>query len=355
MKRFAVWFALCALVFSSLIFIVDLMSIFRRASTLPNIRTNLIIKMGLMRMPYLFENVEPIVILIATMLCVWSLNRRNELIIIKSVGGSFRQILLPMVLLGFALGALNVFAVNPVSRFLINRYEVLETRYLQQNDQQYLISENGIWTRLVEKNHSRIYRIGSINRDTGELTSISILFFDIDGLQLRRRVDAHSGYLDGNGKIVLNKGWLIVPGEVPKEFTSRRISSLLKQKDLEERYLNPKLLSFWQIPSVIRLLEKSGLTTSAYNLYWHAALARIFWLMGMILAGGIFLMRPLREGGLLWKCALTMFAGFFLFTFREVTLAMGLSGTLPVYISAWAPVGLSWFLPLALLIHEEDG
>lgn len=355
MKRFLAWLATTAFVFSALVFILDLMSIFRRASTLPDLRTSLIVKMGLLRMPFLFEQIAPIVVLIATMVCVWSLNRKNELVVIKSTGGSFRQILLPMIGVGFLMGLLDLGIMNPAARFMMKRYEVLENRYLQQNDQQFLISENGIWTRLIETNHSRVYRIGAINRDTGQLSDVSILFFDKKGLALERRIDAVSGNFDPKGYMRLKQGWDITPGSEPKGFQHLKIQSQLQQKDIEERYLNPKLLSFWQMPGVIQLLDKSGISTDSYHLYWHATLARLVWMLGMILAGSMFLMRPLREGGLMRSCFLTLGIGIFLFIFREIVLAMGLSGTLPVYISAWVPAALSWFLPLALLIHEEDG
>ncbi len=274
---------------------------------------------------------------------------------IKATGGSFRQILLPMIGVGFVLGLFDLTIMNPAARFMMKRYEILESRYLQQNDQQFLISENGIWTRLIETNHSRVYRIGAINRDTGQLSDISILFFDKDGLALERRIDATSGKFDTNGYLRLNQGWDVTLGGEPMSFQQLKIHSQLQQKDIEERYLNPKLLSFWQIPGVIQLLDRSGISTDSYRLYWHATLARLIWALGMILTGAMFLMRPLREGGLLRSCVLTLGIGLFLFIFRELVLAMGLSGTLPIYISAWVPAGFSWFLPLALLIHEEDG
>ena len=355
MKRFTLWFMVIAGVFATLVFLVDLMSIFRRAALLPNIRTMLVIKMGLLRVPYLFEQIAPIVMLIATMLCLWSLNRRNELIIIKAVGGSFRQIMLPLVAVGMLMGAVDLVLLNPLSRFMVKRFEFLEARYLQHNDQQFLVSENGIWTRLTEGDSSRIYRIASINRNTGVLTGVSVLFFDPDGLTLHKRIDAETGRLDGHGKLSLAKGWIVSPTDVPHSFDRTTIPSELQQKDIEERYLNPKLLSFWQIPDVIHLLEKSGITVDAYTLYWHASLARVFWLLGMILAGGVFMMSPLREGGLVFKSLITLGGGFFLFTLREVSLAMGLSGSLPILASAWIPVGVCWFLPLGMLIHKEDG
>ncbi|USO01816.1 MAG: LptF/LptG family permease [Alphaproteobacteria bacterium] len=355
MMNFIRWFCVIGTAFATLIFLVDVMSIFRRAVLLPHISTLLVIKMGLLRVPYLFEQVAPIVMLVATMVCLWSLNRRNELVIIKAIGGSFRQIMLPFLLVGIVIGAVDLVLLNSLSRFMVKRFEFLEARHLQHGDQQFLASENGIWTRLIEENNSRIYRIASINRKTGVLRGISVLFFDRAGVTLHKRIDAELGQLDGYGALNLAKAWIVSPASPPYYVETISVQSKLQQKDIEERYLNPKLLSFWQIPKIIHLLEKSGIIVDAYSLYWHASLARVFWMLGMILAGGIFLMHPLREGGVMTKSLLTLGAGFFLFTFREISLAMGLSGVLPIQASAWIPVGVSLFLPLGMLIHKEEG
>ena len=70
---------------------------------------------------------------------------------------------------------------------------------------------------------------------------------------------------------------------------------------------SPETMSFWDLPSFIRLLEVSGFSTQRHRLYFNALLARPFLLCAMVLVFafvGIYLLRSTRSGGgsAIWLC-----------------------------------------------------
>lgn len=353
LRRISLWFFVVSAIASFLIFILDISDILRRAADLPHLKWNLIIRMAFLKLPYIYCQMLPFILLFSALLCLWMLNRTRELTVLKASGASFRQILLPFVVCATIVSFLDLGMFNPISRFMWSRYMNMDARYLQQQDQQFLVSEQGIWMRLIEGT-PRIYRIDKLNRDTGELQNVSILNFTKDGLQLRSYYEARSAHIL-NKKIHLKNVWVIRKQGLPVFHEHLILATLLNQKDLEDRYLNPRYLSIWKIIDLIQLLEKSGLNNDEYYLHLNAEIARFFWMISMMLIAGIFMMRPPREAKNYQLTAQALFLAFILYVMKDFLYAMGLSGRLPIFLATWAPVAVNYMLPLSLLMHYEDG
>ena len=78
-------------------------------------------------------------------------------------------------------------------------------------------------------------------------------------------------------------------------------------------------------------------------------------LCAMVLIAATFSLRLTRRGGTGLLVVGGLFAGFFLFFMTDVVLALGMSGSIPVILAAWAPAGVFTLLGLAMLLHLEDG
>jgi lipopolysaccharide export system permease protein len=50
-----------------------------------------------------------------------------------------------------------------------------------------------------------------------------------------------------------------------------------------------------------------------------------------------------------------IFSGFVIYFVSDLVAALGLSGSIPVIMAAWAPVGISILLGTVLMLHLEDG
>jgi lipopolysaccharide export system permease protein len=75
----------------------------------------------------------------------------------------------------------------------------------------------------------------------------------------------------------------------------------------------------------------------------------------MVLLAAAFSLRHVRHGGTLTLVATGVAAGFALFILNKLVIMLGMSGTLPVVLAAWAPTGIAWMLGAAALLHLEDG
>ena len=75
----------------------------------------------------------------------------------------------------------------------------------------------------------------------------------------------------------------------------------------------------------------------------------------MVLIAAAFSLRLTRRGGTALLVAGGVAAGFLFYLMTDIVLALGLSGSVPATLAAWAPAGISTLLGLALLFHLEDG
>ena len=75
----------------------------------------------------------------------------------------------------------------------------------------------------------------------------------------------------------------------------------------------------------------------------------------MVLIAATFSLRLTRRGGTGLLVLGGLIAGFLLFFLTDVVLALGMSGSIPVILAAWAPAGVFTLLGLAMLLHLEDG
>lgn len=353
-RRFWLYLVAASAIAAFLILILDISDLLRRSSHLSHVSWSVIFRIALLKMPYFYSQMLPFVVLFTAIFYLWILNRKRELTVLKASGASFRQILLPSLCAVYTLAFVDLAILNPLSRLLWSRHMALDSRYLQQQDQQFLVSEQGIWMRLVEDNHPRMYRIDRLNRDSGDMHNITILIFNKQGLRIHKQYHAQSGTLD-NGNLNLTHVWEVTRDGLPIYHETLLVPSKLRKKDLEDRYLNPRYLSIWKILEIIKLMRKSGLNPDEYWLHFHAELARFFWLASMILIAGVFMMSPPRESKSLTQSLKTLLAAFALVSLKDFLFALGLSGRLPLYLAAWSPVAIHYMLAVSLLLHYEDG
>ena len=91
-------------------------------------------------------------------------------------------------------------------------------------------------------------------------------------------------------KAVLNQNvWDLFDAKIfyadskPKDFPKVNISTFLTQEEISERIAEPESVSFWNLPSIIKLTEKAGLPAYRYTLQFHTILSLPLLLTSMVL------------------------------------------------------------------------
>jgi len=348
------FFALFTL-FLLLIFLFDCVELMRRAASKPDIVFADLIELAVLKLPHMGQKIFPFAIMFGGMIAFWQLNRHHELVVARAAGVSAWQFLLPVLLLAFSLGAIQVMLLNPIASQTLSRYERLESLKFKGRESLLAISDSGLWLRQSNGTDQSVVYATNVLQDGIDVELRNVTVFIYEGAdRFVERIDAQSAELEDGF-------WHIKNAQVrrPEEPTLTE-SDLWLETDLtvgkiQDSFAPPETMSFWDLPGFIRILEESGFSATRHRLHWHALLASPFLMCAMVLIAATFTLRTNRRGGTTMIIAGGAMTGFVLYFFSDVVFAMGLSDSIPATLAAWTPAGVTLMMGLATLLHLEDG
>jgi lipopolysaccharide export system permease protein len=239
------------LIFFSLGF---LMNLFEEINFFKNFNIGLStpLTLALLFTPNLLYSFFPFVILISGMWFFLKIKKTDELTAINISGKSNFSIILIPSFLSVILGIFFITSVNPISSFMIKKYETIKGAY--EEDLNYLaaITENGIWIREKDSTKNSIIRAAKLYGNY--LEEVTIYEFDKDN-DFIRRVEAETADITSlkwnlkNVIIFRNDG----------AFSSGNIEnisyvSLYNIEKIKTLFSNLDTISFWSINKEIELL-----------------------------------------------------------------------------------------------------
>jgi lipopolysaccharide export system permease protein len=353
-RQFLGWCGGVFLALLSIVFLLDYVELIRRSGSKPDATLLVLLEMALLKQPFMAQQIMPFVILFGTMLAFWRLTRSNELVVARAAGVSVWQFLAPPLSAAAVIGVLMVTIFNPIASVMQASYQRLDDRILRSNDEQMTLSRTGLWLRQSDNDGNQsIVHADRYLADARALDGVTMLFI-ADDSKLARRIDARQAKLDA-GEWQVTDGTLWRPSEPMQSFEHVSVPTNLTPVKIEDSFAAPETMSFWELPSFIRLLENSGFSALRHQLYFDALLARPLLFAAMVLIAASFSLRMQRRGGATMMIASGVAAGFALYFVSDVVFALGLSATIPVSLAAWAPAGVSCLLGISLLLHLEDG
>jgi lipopolysaccharide export system permease protein len=347
------WMLIVTLAIGSVIAIFDFTELFRRVATKNTVDVPLMLKMLALRFPLHIQEILPFIVLFAAIMTFWRLNRSSELIVMRASGLSIWQILFPMISLALVIGIGDLVFFSPFSAKLMNRYEVLENKFLNDRSSHFAIAETGLWLKEQYQKENRIIRVGHIDFDNKLLYNVTLYHFNPDN-QLEQRLDANIASLD-HQILKLKNVWRIKPGSVAQKIEKEQYHTSLNLQNIRDSFADPKTLPFWSLLYYSHLMEQSGLSGQRYLIHWHSLLAKCIWLAVMIVLAATFSLNPLRSKQAPLMLGLGVIASFILYFFRDMSTAMGLAGTIPSMLAAWAPTGVTALFAATKLLYSEDG
>ncbi len=353
-REFTIWCGGVFVAMLSIVFLLDYIELIRRSGSRPEATLVVLFEMALLKQPYMAQQIMPFVILFGTMMAFWRLTRSHELVVARAAGVSVWQFLAPPLSVGFIIGVVMVGVFNPIASVMQASYERLDDRVLKSGDDQLTLTRTGLWLRQSDEDgrHSIVHADSYLN-DAQTLRGVTMLFLAGES-KLDKRIDAAEARL-GDGEWLLTDATVWRPAEPLQSFARIEVPTNLTASKIQDSFAAPETMSFWELPSFIRLLEGSGFSALRHRLYFDALLARPLLFAAMVLIAASFSLRMQRRGGTSAMIAGGVASGFALYFLSDVVFALGLSATIPVPLAAWTPAGVSCLLGASLLLHLEDG
>lgn len=352
-RQFTVSFLLWITVLLTMIYLVDSLELIRRASNRPDVSFSQIAAMSFFQLPEVGQRLFQFAILFSSLFTFWRLTRTSELVVLRAVGVSAWQFLLPVVIAAAAIGVVKVTVVNHFGSFLSARYEEMDNTLLRGKTNAIDVLAGGLWLRQGSGDNYTIIHARNVDTASWRLRDVSI-FFMANSDELTGRLDASDAALvDANWEV--HNGWLNKPDQ-PKAFVETlSIPTDITPDKIEDSVRTPNSLSFWDIPHYIQTMEATGFSSVRLRLQYLALLADPFLFAGLVLIAAAAALRQTRRGGTILVISIGVVAAFGLFFLDDVVHALGVNETIPLALAAWTPAGLSLLGGVAALLYLEDG
>lgn len=352
-RNFLKWFFVVSFAVMTIIVLVDISELLRKSASKPDVNFKILLQILIFKFPSLIQRVLPFITFFSSILTFWMLNRSQELTIIRAAGLSIWQTLMPLIGVSFLVGGIDLLLVNPISSKMLSYYNQLDDFHFHGKKESFTVSETGLWMREIKKDQHLFFHIKKINLEKKLFNEIKITVFDSKN-HFIESISSESGTLN-KGNISLKSVWNVRPHQLPQHYKEMDFPTTITFDTIRSTGVTPASISFWRLPRAAQILESSGISGLKYVLYWHALLSRWGLLAAMVILAASCSLRSLRQQGTIYLMVIGAIVAFLLYFLRDITYALGLSGKLPIILSAWLPFAISMIIGVTVLLYSEEG
>jgi lipopolysaccharide export system permease protein len=342
-------FAVCC----ALIYMIDMVELLRMSRKATNLSMGGLMYIGLLRLPAFTEILLAFAVMVGSIGALLSLNRKSELIVMRAGGMSVWQFLAPGLIVVLVLGVAAVTLYNPMAAWARSEAERLIGLHFGQEASLLSTSGSDSWLRQDGADGQSIITAASSSNQGLQLAGVVVYQFDRDG-RFVERVDAAKASL-GNGAWELTNATVSRPGQEAVQHGRYSISTYLTRERVSDALGSEISVSFWQLPSLIEVAERTGLSAARYRMQYAMLTSRPALLLTMVILAATVSLRSFRSGGIQTMVLTGMVGGIGFFLLTEVSRQIGLAGLVSPTTAVWMPICLAVFVSLNVLLHQEDG
>jgi len=352
-KRFLLAIAAAFAVCAALIFMIDMVELLRLSRRASDLTVPMLLWIALLRLPAYTEILLAFAVLVGGIAALLSLNRKSELTVMRSGGMSVWQFLAPGILVSLLLGVFATTLFNPLAAHARSVAERLVADAFGQEASLLAPSGEGSWLR-QDGTDGQSVMTARASADQGlALATVIVFQFDPAG-RFVERIDAERAIL-ADGYWELQNAVVSRPGRDPETYGTYTLSTYLTRERVGEALGSESAVSIWQLPALIEVAEKAGLSAARYKMQYALLVSRPALLVAMVILAATVSLKSFRSGGIQTMVLTGMVGGIGFFLLTEVSRQIGLAGLVSATAAAWLPIVLALLVSLTVLLHQEDG
>jgi lipopolysaccharide export system permease protein len=352
-KRFLVSIVGAFVVCACLIFMIDMIELLRMSRRAKDLSLTMLLWMGLLRLPAFSELLLAFAVLVGSIGALLSLNRRSELTVMRSAGMSVWQFLRPGLVVTLFLGVMAVTVYNPVAASARAEAEQLIAEVLGAEAGLLAGSGEKSWLRQDGADGQSVMNAQASSNQGLSLAGLIAFQFDPAGHFLER-IDAERAVLQ-DGFWELHRATVSRPLKEPEFFNTYSVSTHLDRARVGDAFGSEIAISFWQLPDLIEVSEKAGLSASKYRMQYALLVSRPGLMLAMVVLAATVSLRSFRGGGIQTMVLTGMVGGIGFFLLAEVSRQVGAAGYLSPALAVGVPISIALLVSLTVLLHQEDG
>jgi len=352
-KRFLLAIAAAFAVCAALIFMIDMIELLRLSRRATDLSMSALLWIALLRLPAYTEILLSFAVLVGSIAALMSLNRKSELTVMRAGGMSVWQFIGPGVSVALLLGIVATTLFNPLAAHARSIAERLVAEAFGQEASLLAASGEGSWLRQDGADGQSVMTARASADQGLSLASVIVFQFDARG-RFVERVDADRATL-ADGYWELQHALVSRPGREPESYGAYTLSTYLTRERVGEALGSESAVSIWQLPALIEVAEKAGLSAARYKMQYALLLSRPLLLIAMVILAATVSLKSFRSGGIQTMVLTGMVGGIGFFLLTEVSRQIGLAGVVSATTAAWLPIVLALLVSLTVLLHQEDG
>ncbi|MBV9549215.1 MAG: LPS export ABC transporter permease LptG [Alphaproteobacteria bacterium] len=337
--------------FLALAFAINIVALLGRTAG-HGVDTSVVVGMAVLQLPELGQQLLPFAILGGGVFSFLRLARSQELVATRAAGVSAWDFLMPALSMAVLIGVLTVTVATPIAARMFAEFGALEARHIKGQASQLAISDSGVWLRQGDEKEQSVVHAVTASDQGQHLENVMVFLYR--GERFAGRIDAPSAELKEHAW-QFRDAWVSGADGVPRHQTPYSLATTLTSAQIQESFVAPDALSFWQLPAFIRANQAAGFSPVRYKLYFFSLCALPALFAAMVFMAASFSLRPAREAGLAKAILLSIAAGFAVYFFERLTTTLGRSGAVPVLLAATAPAIASILIGMTLVFSREDG
>jgi lipopolysaccharide export system permease protein len=352
-RRFLLAIAGAFVVCAVLIFMIDLIELLRISRRAVDVSVATLLLMALLRLPAFAEILLAFAVLVGSILALLTLNRKSELTVMRAGGMSVWQFLRPGMTIAALLGVAAITVYNPLAAAARSEAERMVAAAFGREAGLLAASGEAGWLRQDGADGQSVMTARAVADQGLALAGVTVFQFDQQG-SFAERIDAERAILN-DGYWELSKALVSRPGREAESFDTFTLSTHLTRERVGDALGSEISVSFWQLPDLIQIAEKTGLSAERYKMQYTLLLARPALLITMVILAATVSLRSFRSGGIQTMVVTGMVGGLGFFLLAEASRQVGMAGWVSPMAAVGVPIAIALLVSLTVLLHQEDG
>jgi lipopolysaccharide export system permease protein len=347
-KNLVQYFLIALFSLIALIFFIDLIELFRRASNKIGVahlqQANFydILGMASLKITGNIEKILPFAVLIGSISCFNQWKKNNYYIITRSSGLSLWKIITPSLLCFFILGIFSITVLNPFSTIMNKKYENLETIFFKHKKlNNFSFDNKGFWMKQTFNGKTIIINAYKVNSKLQTLNDVNIFILN-ENADFEKRVSAKTAKFDKN-KLSLSNAIITDTQSLIKSFSKYNLNLDLTSENINISILEPETIFIINLPKYILNMKKFGLNISKHLIHLFKLVCQPLLLISMILLSASLMLRSSERKVKVGIVSLTLVVGFSLYFVGDFVFALGSSEMLHPIVSGFGPTLIGLF------------
>lgn len=309
-------------------------------------------RFALYKIPYLLNQIAPLISFIAMLFFLRNLTKNNELIVSLTSGIHIWQILITPIIATFILGIGFILILNPLGAKGLQKYDLLEAKLLNRRSTETIIFQSGLLFFEVYSDQNQIIQARSINMLEERLNNLTVLFIDSHNKFLKR-IDAESAILKNNELQLRNVK--VLNSEKRATYDTLNIPTNLSINNLVKNLALPETISVWELPNLIKQLSNSGIPVIDYQIYYYKQLFKPLMMIATLVLASCFINLNIRDNSQEKTLIIGIFSGFVIYSLSEILLKVLAYNNLSLIAAILLPSMLIFFISNFIILLYKEG